>query len=431
MRLGWMARTRPSGPPFTSSSSGGGRGAPGARRRRHGGRRDGPGQRHGAHEGEPCVCRRRGTACGGAHGGATQRKACGVRHGRVATSHGTQVCAQLGPDGSDLAPPLLRRSTCVTCCESKTHVRTWLTIDGTDAQLGWELGEEGNLLVAEPLFESKQARERLTQIMFEEFNVSGLFCAEQPVLSLYAVGKLTGCVVDVGHGTVDVAPVVEGQVYYPGVSRLPYGGQDIDQLLQRRLKERGIALSDAQLDALKRKAMECAEDEDAYEKVMIAAKDAEKSGKTCEMETHVLPDGQKIQLSREDAMTLGEACFQSSLFGLETGNSIVVAATTAVQAFPDNQVRRQLAESVVLCGGGAEAKGMRTRFQSEFSIMASAPGLSPSLVSPPEYMPTQTLEYAAWMGGAILARVVFQQNQHVTKFDYDESGPTVVHKKCT
>lgn len=315
--------------------------------------------------------------------------------------------------------------------ETQVGLRAWLTARGTDEQLGWELGEEGNLLVAEPLFESKEARERLTQIMFEEFNVSGLFCAEQPVLSLYAVGKLTGCVVDVGHGTVDVAPVVDGQVYYPGVARLPYGGEDIAQLLKRRMKERGIVLSDAQLDALKRKAMECAEDEDAYEQVRKAARDAERSGNSHDIETHVLPDGQEIQLSKEDALTLGEACFQSSLFGLETGNSIVVAATTAVQAFPDNQVRRQLTESVVLCGGGAEAKGMRSRFQSEFRVMASAPGLAPSLVSPPEYMPAQTLEYAAWMGGAILARVVFQQNQHVTKFDYDESGPAVVHKKCT
>eukprot|EP00894_Picocystis_sp_ML_P002116 jgi/Pico_ML_1/52633/g3311.t1 len=152
--------------------------------------------------------------------------------------------------------------------ETQVGLRAWLTARGTDEQLGWELGEEGNLLVAEPLFESKEARERLTQIMFEEFNVSGLFCAEQPVLSLYAVGKLTGCVVDVGHGTVDVAPVVDGQVYYPGVARLPYGGEDIAQLLKRRMKERGIVLSDAQLDALKRKAMECAEDEDAYEQFL-------------------------------------------------------------------------------------------------------------------------------------------------------------------
>lgn len=295
-------------------------------------------------------------------------------------------------------------------------------------QLGWEMGEEGNLLVAEPLYEDKESRERLTQIMFEEFNVSGLFCAEQPVLCLYSVGKLTGCVVDVGHGTVDVTPIVEGQVYYPGVSRLPYGGVDLTALLSRRMQKRGIKLSESSLEFLKHKIMNCAPDDGSERKTMGAT---DSSPMDTELETHVLPDGQEIRVSKDDGLYLGEAFFNSSLLGLEMGNSIVVAANTAVQAFPDTQVRRQLAESVVFCGGGAEARGIRTRFQSEFQILAAAPGLLPSLVNPPEYMPQQTLEFASWMGGAILAKVVFQQNQHVTKFDYDESGPGVVHKKCT
>jgi len=27
-------------------------------------------------------------------------------------------------------------------------------------------------------------------------------------------------------------------------------------------------------------------------------------------------------------------------------------------------------------------------------------------------------------------QMVFQQNQHITKLDYEEAGPMVVHKKC-
>ena len=42
-------------------------------------------------------------------------------------------------------------------------------------------------------------RETLTQLLFERFQVEGLFLAEQPVLALYSQGRLTGCVVDVGH----------------------------------------------------------------------------------------------------------------------------------------------------------------------------------------------------------------------------------------
>lgn len=52
------------------------------------------------------------------------------------------------------------------------------------------------------------------------------------------------------------------------------------------------------------------------------------------------------------------------------------------------------------------------------------------LVQAPEYMPENLITYSAWVGGAILAKVVFPQNQHITKADYDENGPSIVHRKC-
>ena len=42
-------------------------------------------------------------------------------------------------------------------------------------------------------------REQLTQLAFEAFNMTGFFLCDQPVLSLYSVGKITGTVVDLGH----------------------------------------------------------------------------------------------------------------------------------------------------------------------------------------------------------------------------------------
>lgn len=40
------------------------------------------------------------------------------------------------------------------------------------------------------------------QLMFEKFNVSGFYASEQAVLSLYAVGRISGCTVDIGHGKI-------------------------------------------------------------------------------------------------------------------------------------------------------------------------------------------------------------------------------------
>jgi actin-related protein len=46
-------------------------------------------------------------------------------------------------------------------------------------------------------------------------------------------------------------------------------------------------------------------------------------------------------------------------------------------------------------------------------------------------MPGGTLAAATWCGGAVLSRVVFSSGQAVTRGEYDESGPSVVHRKCT
>ena len=42
------------------------------------------------------------------------------------------------------------------------------------------------------------------QLMFETFNISGFYASEQAVLSLYAIGRISGCTVDIGHGKIGI-----------------------------------------------------------------------------------------------------------------------------------------------------------------------------------------------------------------------------------
>lgn len=50
----------------------------------------------------------------------------------------------------------------------------------------------------------QSVREQLVQLMFETFNISGFYASEQAVLSLYAVGRISGCTVDIGHGKIGI-----------------------------------------------------------------------------------------------------------------------------------------------------------------------------------------------------------------------------------
>ncbi|KAF5828792.1 hypothetical protein DUNSADRAFT_17071, partial [Dunaliella salina] len=77
--------------------------------------------------------------------------------------------------------------------------------------LGWEVDQEGGVVIAEPLFVSRRERELMAQLMFEHFNVNGLYFQDQATLALYAMGMLSGMVIDIGHGKVDVSVVADGQ----------------------------------------------------------------------------------------------------------------------------------------------------------------------------------------------------------------------------
>ncbi|CAF2048904.1 BnaA09g38930D [Brassica napus] len=282
--------------------------------------------------------------------------------------------------------------------------------------LGWEEGSEGNILFTDPLSTPKAIREQLVQLMFETFNVSGFYASEQAVLSLYAVGRISGCTLDIGHGKIDIAPVLEGAVQHIASKRFELGGTELTKLLAQELGKSNpsMSLSMSDVEKLKEQYANCAEDEIAYEKTQ-----------NCEIEQHTLPDGQVISIGRE-RYSVGEALFQPSILGLEEHG--IVEQLVRIISTVSSENHRQLLENTVLCGGTTSMTGFETRFQKEASLCSSA--IRPTLVKPPEYMQEDVGLYSAWVGGAILAKVVFPQNQHVTKADYDETGPSVVHRKC-
>ncbi|RDY11244.1 Actin-related protein 7 [Mucuna pruriens] len=283
--------------------------------------------------------------------------------------------------------------------------------------LGWEIGNEGQILFTDPLCTPKANKEQLVQLMFETFNISGFYASEQAVLSLYAVGRISGCTVDIGHGKIDIAPVIEGAVQHIASRRFEFGGIDLTNFLAQELGKSNpqVNISMSDVEKIKEQYSCCAEDELAYQKTQYS----------CPVEKHTLPDGQVITIGRE-RYTVGEALFRPCLLGLEAHGIVDQLVRAIATVSSDNQ--RQLLENTVVCGGTSSMTGFEERFQKESSLSSSA--VQPTLVKPPEYMPENLTMYSAWVGGAILAKVVFPQNQHITKAEYDETGPSIVHRKC-
>jgi len=91
----------------------------------------------------------------------------------------------------------------------------------------------------------------------------------------------------------------------------------------------------------------------------------------------------------------------------------------------NTNLRKQLDlyANVVLSGGTTMFAGIGERMTKELTALAPST-MKIKVVAPPER------KYSVWIGGSILSSLSTFQQMWISKGEYDESGPTIVHRKC-
>src|SRR4051812_16190710 len=74
-------------------------------------------------------------------------------------------------------------------------------------------------------------------------------------------------------------------------------------------------------------------------------------------------------------------------------------------------------------GGTTMYPGISDRMQKEITALAPS-SMKVKIIAPPER------KYSVWIGGSILASLSTFQQMWISKQEYDESGPSIVHRKC-
>ena len=270
------------------------------------------------------------------------------------------------------------------------------------------------VLLTEAPLNPRLNREKMTEIMFETFNVPAMYIATQAVLSLYASGRTTGCVIDIGDGVSHVVPIFEGFALTHAIQRINLAGRDVTNYLRRLLRQSGYTFDTSGEKEIVR---------DIKEKLCYVAIDPEKemmlSKRVSGMQkNYMLPDGETINIGIERFLA-PESLFNPSVLGKELDplDDIIVQTITDCEV----DLRRDFYSNIVLSGGSTMFPGFKQRLTRE--IKEQIPdSVDVRIISPPERM------YSVWIGGSILGSLKSMSKMWVTRRDFKEMGPEVIHR---
>lgn len=302
--------------------------------------------------------------------------------------------------------------------------------------------EDHYFLLTEPPLNTPENREYTAEIMFESFNVPGLYIAVQAVLALAAswtsrqVGErtLTGTVIDSGDGVTHVIPVAEGYVIGSCIKHIPIAGRDITYFIQQLLREREVGIPPEQsletAKAIKEKySYVCPDIAKEFAKY-----DQEPSKWMKRYEGINSISKQKFGVDVGYERFLGpEIFFHPEFSNPDFITPISEVVDTVIQNCPID-VRRGLYKNIVLSGGSTMFKDFGRKLQRDVKRnvdlrLKVSEELSEGRIKPKpidvQVITHHMQRYAVWFGGSMLASTPEFYKVCHTKADYDEHGPSI------
>ncbi|KAJ7095182.1 actin-related protein Arp4p [Mycena belliarum] len=315
---------------------------------------------------------------------------------------------------------------------------------------------EHPILVTEPAWNTPANRERMAEIMFEEFQVPAFYIANTGVLNAFAAGKGSALVIDVGQTMASVTPIVDGFVLRKGLvySTLPklVHAHAHHMLAAPNPQRRGIDLYPHQLISNKMPVEMGAPPrftlrEDRVKGTTASWRawyEAREVDEWIQSVAGVLEQGWNDQVAAsrpprqyefptgynswfaQERFLVGEQLFHHSSQMLASNPTLpkhIPALITESLRACDPELRQVLVGNVVLTGGGSLFAGFGDRLSAE---------LARSFPHVKIHSPGNPVErrYGGWLGGSVLGSLGTFHQLWISKEEWMEHGKMIVGQRC-
>ena len=297
-----------------------------------------------------------------------------------------------------------------------------------------------SLLVCDTNDAKKEDREKVIELLFETFEVHSAYLAMSSILAMYATGRTSGMVLECGAGRTLVIPVYEGYPLANCASEHCYAGRDMATLLAKEIGEHernrkaGLDLNNAYgIHLLESAVIEKAMNFSVEAAETTTTNQGASNKPTTSSSIYSLPDGREVFINEAMISKCRDMYFSPENITPQNQEkpiqSIVRHMETSLQRLDLDA--RHMGEDCILTGGVAGCKGFYERFVAEFEPIS------------PKYVRSRRKScvswkncsvkhpcHMAWHGGSILASLHTYRSMWITKSDYEETGPSIVSRKC-
>ncbi|KAI8873086.1 actin-like ATPase domain-containing protein, partial [Ramicandelaber brevisporus] len=307
------------------------------------------------------------------------------------------------------------------------------------------------VLFAYPVNWTKADIQRTTEYLFSVMRVPGIAVLPQPVLTLFGCAMTSGLVIDAGHASITVTPVIDSNVIGHAVRTVEAGGRDVmtrffnalPAVLSASDQSNATLPDPAFVHATMERAL-CSDGIDPATKAAAAAAAAAQSKKNITFRIN----GQSYSIPTSVSHACTEVLFDGSSGRVDGDDNVIPlplseAIRQAVLACPSER-RNELYGGVVLTGGCSALGGFTERLETEFNggLLAVSDHFSTDSQAreftfaevPEYYMPWRKLtageKWASMLGSAVVAKQLFiHPSGFVSHSEYAARGPSVIFKK--